>query len=167
MASPLSVRRVELAPLPAEQAPAVGKADWYAVEVYLRNRSEAALNVVADLRGIEYDEEDRLLRLTFAEASEEPEVADVPTPASTVTIEAGEETTLTARLPSPITTVEESDEGELRKVEIRIDADVDTVECAVAYSEEAPPRFDLTALEPSPRTADWPVATGSTELRQG
>jgi hypothetical protein len=161
--APLTVERVTLTPVGAEQNLPAGGRDWYTLEASVRNGTETPLHVVSDLRAIEYDGEHRTLLCSFAEKEEAGALVSLPAPVTTVVVDPGGEATLSARLASPITSVEVAEGGELRLVETRVDADVDLVRCRVAYSEKEPPDVDLTSLAPLARTVEWPAATGTGE----
>jgi hypothetical protein len=168
LAAKIEIARIALSPLSGEEvreAALTTTEDWHMLEVCVRNESERGLHVVSSVRTVEHDEERRRLRLAFAELAEDQVgAAGVPPPAATTFVEPGEETALSTHVASPIIFVELSESGERRLLEVRIDRDVDSVECAVAYSKDPPPPSDLTALEPPAGISDWPVVTASIEL---
>lgn len=132
---------------------------WHVLTVTVHNASDATpFCVMSDIRKIRFDASRRALLVQFSEeaAPSTGQSLKRPVPPRCLVVGPGEEATLRFRLSSPITFLRESADGEGRHYEVRIDQDVDTVECTVAYGTDPPARtVDLNALELLDRWKDW------------
>lgn len=169
MSDAIEISQIVISPLVSREPP--GKAppdvEWYALEVLVKNTSALPMCVISEIRRLRYDAERRLLvvGLTEDDTAETRGVVDLPEPPSYTVIEPGEQRTLTNRLSSPITWVEESFEGLRRPVHVWIEQDVDTIECVVAYNAEPLAPRNLAAIEAPAQRPRWALASRAMALR--
>ena len=166
MADAIEISDIVLSPLsPEEITPTMARLplEWYTLDVSVTNRSETALSVISEIRNLRYEAERRLLVVELSERElTEPRRLEPVNPPSWVVVEPSERTTLTIRLLSPITWLEETPAGERQPLHVSLTEDIDAIECIVGYSEARPPAaFDPTAFEPPPPRS-WAVARGMT-----
>jgi hypothetical protein len=175
MSDALEITRIAISPLsPDEITPAMAQheLEWFRLEVSVQNMSDTPLYVISQIRRIRYDAEQRRLRLEFSDdgptfthdASPERRALSPPLPPQYTVVEPGANVTLTNRLTSPIHRIEKSLEGANHVLQIRLEEDVETIECFVAYSVDPPPPINLTATEPR-RSPQLASTSGMTSLR--
>ncbi|HEY5854867.1 MAG TPA: hypothetical protein VIW24_12640 [Aldersonia sp.] len=147
----LTVDDVDLTTLPAQrltQAMADSGAVFHDLAVTLSNHGAATQFVPTEVTRIRYDPQTRVLQLHSGDDDTDEDALCPPHPTTHTAIRPGTQTRLDYRLVSPITY--STADGEMHTV--RIDVDVDAVDCTVAYGDEEPPEFvNLTARMPSPR----------------
>jgi len=169
VADAIEITDIVLSPLSSEEiTPTMARLpfDWYTLDVSVTNRSETTLYVISEIRNLRYEAERRLLVLELSER-EPPESRRLRPvrPSSWVVVEPSERATLTNRLSSPLTWIEETPAGERRPLHVSLTEDVDMIECVAGYSaDEPPPAFDLTATE-SPPAHSWVTVRTTTLLR--
>ena len=167
MRGPLIITDIRLPQMDAEQmTPAMRRSEvrWHVLTVRVRNPSDVTpLNVIAEVHRIHYDASRRALLLHFNQrdlAADRPSVC-LPWPPSYTVVGPGEEATLSYPISSPIAFIEQSPEGERQQYSVRLDEDVDTIECTVAYAPDPPPpAVDLTS-----RNRATPAETGAPRSR--
>jgi hypothetical protein len=122
---------------------------WHVLTVTVENVSGVTpFYVMSDIRLIRFDASRRALLLQFSEHDVPVSRRSLkrPVPPRCTVVGPGEKATLTYRLSSPITFLAEAANCERKSYQIRIDEDVDTVECTVAYGTEPLDRaVDLTS----------------------
>jgi hypothetical protein len=163
MAESIAIKDIHLTPVPPDhdQQPVTPlRVSWFDLSVTLKNASDAGpLYVVSEACGLRYDAGRRVLHVQFSEkdAPDRRLAAKVPPPPNYCTVAPGGETVIKYRLASPITFFEESPEGGARKPTIiHIPADIDAVECIIAYGDTPPPReINLASLNPLSDRRGW------------
>ena len=160
MADTVAITNLQITPLDPEQMtrPMVESGcAWYEVTATIESRSSATMFVMTSVRRSEYEADRRTLVFDLSEHNqvESPRVSGLPLPPIVEAIRPGAETRVAWRLSSPIV-IMELGAGEDRARFIHLEADVDTIECVVAYSDVAP-RLDtnLASMEPPPSLRTW------------
>jgi hypothetical protein len=157
MPEPVEVTDVRMVEMPSDRmTPAMAHSgvSWYLLTITLRNRSEAPLHIIGDIRRIRYDAGQRALVVQLSEQqppSQNPALG-MPAPPRYQEIRAGEETSIVHPISSPITFLETNPDGTRRSREVRLPEDVDSVECTIAYETEQPSvEINLAARMPRER----------------
>lgn len=156
MPESIEIRDIRLTDMASDQlTPVMARSGvrWYNLKLTVKNMSDVTpIHVMSDIRRIHYDASRRVLLVQLSE----PDVPDarhvvgLPMPPRYRVIEPHKEITFTHPLSSPITFLEESPDGTRHSCLVRIDKDVDTIECVIAYNTEPPtPAVDLTSMKVS------------------
>lgn len=154
MPESIEIRDIRLTDMASEQVtPVMAQSEvrWYNLALTVKNMSDVTpIHVMSDIRRIRYDARRRVLLVQLSEPDlpDARRVVGLPMPPRYRVIEPLEEVTFTHPLSSPITFLQESPDDARRPCFVRIDKDVDTIECIIAYDTEPPtPAVDLASMK--------------------
>lgn len=159
MADALQIADVHLTPLDPEQVTEsmMDAAEaWYTLTIVVKNAGTAPLFVMASVRRMRYDDSRRSLVVELSEHNTgDTRDAGLPFPPRVVEVAGGGEATITHRLSSPITFIEDV-AGQPRPRFVRIPEDVSTIDCTVAADSSSPPEnANLASHEPMQDLRRW------------
>jgi hypothetical protein len=161
MPDSIALREVRLSRLDPDRMTAAMRRSgvaWHELTVRVHNPSAATtVHVISDVRRIHLDATRRALVVHFGEQGVTAGIRsrERPAPLRTIAVEPGEEATLRYRLSSPMTFLIQSNDGEQRSHTVRLEDDVDIVECFVAYGVQPPRPIDLTSHEARRPAREW------------
>ena len=162
MAGSVELSEATLSPLPApptSEVPPDQVTTSYSLTLSVVNETDRRIHAISELRGIRYEQGARVLSLELIdEEAGSAQIAHPPPPPSFVAVDPGAEAKIVIRLMTPIRWIEPSEGGGWRARPVRLPADVERIQCLLAYTEEAPPSFgDLTAGDRRDSHVTWTV----------
>lgn len=132
----------------------------FELTVTIANVSNRTQYVISDLCRMAYDAPRRVLRIEFSEHDlpDAPRLLKRSPSSRAAAVVPQQEVTMTARVASPLTFPADPKDERGTPSLVHLPADVDLLECAVAYGSSPPPQSaNLASLDPPQDARTWGV----------